>query len=62
MLKTVDLLGCLKDREKAAERFKEKHGKEADGYLFICNDCREENPEDEGIAQDIVDKTEEEAL
>ncbi|PTD94083.1 hypothetical protein C9439_04380 [archaeon SCG-AAA382B04] len=42
--KTVDLLGCLKDREKARERFKEKFGRKPQGYLFICDSCRKENP------------------
>jgi len=42
--KTVDLLGCLKNREEARERFKEKHEKNPDGYLFICSSCREKNP------------------
>ncbi len=42
--KTVDLVGCLKDRKKARERFKEKFGTEPQGYLFICDNCRQENP------------------
>lgn len=42
--KTVDMLGCLKDRKKAKERFREKHNKEPEGFLFICANCREENP------------------
>ncbi len=41
---TVDMVGCLKDQEAAGERFEEKHGEQHEGYLFICNDCRDENP------------------
>lgn len=36
---TVDMLGCLKNQSEAHARFKEKHGKEADGYINICDKC-----------------------
>jgi hypothetical protein len=41
---TVDLIGCFRDQEAAAERFNEKHDSPADGYIDICPDCRENNP------------------
>lgn len=41
---TVDLIGCFQDQEDAEERFEEKHGSSAEGYIDICPDCRDENP------------------
>jgi len=40
---TVDLLGCLRNQEAAAKRFVEKFGREPEGYLFVCDDCRQRN-------------------
>lgn len=40
---TVDLIGCLKDQEKANKRFKEKFNRDADGYIDICPKCRKNN-------------------
>ena len=37
---TVDMIGCLKDQEKADERFKEKFGEYANGYIDICPKCK----------------------
>lgn len=42
--KTVDMIGCLHDQDAARERFEEKHGKEPDSYLYVCDDCRDDNP------------------
>ena len=41
---TVDLIGCFEDRHAAGERFEEKHGRKPDSYLFVCPECKEENP------------------
>ncbi|AOW79894.1 hypothetical protein HTSR_0703 [Halodesulfurarchaeum formicicum] len=38
------MIGCFEDRQTAGERFEEKHGKEPDSYLFVCPECKEENP------------------
>jgi len=42
--KTVDLLGCLKDQKAAEERYKEKFGKKAPGFIDICPDCLKNKP------------------
>jgi len=41
---TVDLIGCFEDRQSASERFEEKHGRKPESFLFVCPDCRKENP------------------
>lgn len=41
---TVDLIGCLKDQESAEERFREKFEMAPSGFLFVCPDCRKQNP------------------
>jgi len=41
---TVDMIGLFEDQEAARERFKEKHDKEPESYLFVCPDCEDENP------------------
>jgi len=41
---TVDMIGLFEDQEAARERFKEKHDKEPESYLFVCQNCEKENP------------------
>ena len=40
---TIDLLGCLKEQEKASKRFQEKFNRRAKGYIDICPKCRKNN-------------------
>ncbi|WP_226483250.1 hypothetical protein [Natrinema amylolyticum] len=42
--RTVDMIGLFEEQKAARKRFKEKHGKEPDSYLFVCPECEEENP------------------
>jgi hypothetical protein len=37
---TVDLLGCIKNMQEADKRFIQKFGKSADGFLYVCLECR----------------------
>jgi hypothetical protein len=41
---TVDMIGLFKDQEAARERFREKHEKKPQSYLFVCPECEDKNP------------------
>lgn len=41
---TVDMIGLFKDQHAAQKRFEEKHGKEPESYLFVCDECEDDNP------------------
>ena len=41
---TVDMKGLFEDQKAARERFIEKHGEEPESYLFVCDECEENNP------------------
>jgi hypothetical protein len=41
---TVDMMGLFEDQAAARKRFEEKHRKEPGSYLFVCDECEENNP------------------
>jgi len=41
---TVDMKGLFEDQKAARDRFIEKHGEEPESYLFVCDECEENNP------------------
>jgi len=37
------MIGLFKDQEAARERFREKHEKKPQSYLFVCPECEDKN-------------------